>query len=415
MIFKTTSNRKLNDKEVIDLCQQALPQFSMSNKRVLFIIPDTTRSAPMPLLFKTCYSLLHKMVKKLDVLVALGTHPALSDNQLSSHLGIQLSDYPDVGFYNHHWNSPEHLYTAGTLSASEITELSNGQLEESVDVTLNKMIRDYDTLFIIGPVFPHEVVGMSGGSKYLFPGISGPDFLNLFHWLGALMTSPAIIGKADTPVRRLINRAVELVGPDQLTMNLVMDGDTLKGIYIGNTTDAWNEAAEQSRELNTVIKSHPYNNVLSCAPTMYDDLWTGAKCMYKLEPVVADGGELIIYAPHITELSKTHGKLIKQIGYHVRDYFTKQWEPFKNIPGGIRAHSTHVKGLGTFEKGVEKPRINVSLATSIPQEICKKVNLGYIDPNAIDVDNWHQDDNRALIVPHAGEKLYRLKNDPFGT
>ena len=412
MIFKTTSQSP-DKNQIIKVCAKAFDHFALEEQRVLLIIPDTTRTAPIPLLFKTVYSQLHKRVKQLDVLIALGTHPALTGEQISTHLDINLSDFSNVNFINHHWDNPEHLYTAGTLSESEIAELSDGMLQEPVKVTLNKSILDYDKLLIIGPVFPHEVVGISGGSKYLFPGISGPDFLNLFHWLGALITSSALIGKADTPVRRLINRARELVDVDILTMNLVMDKDCLKAIYIGDTDQAWNEAAELSRKLNTVLKPHAFDHVLSCAPPMYDDLWTGAKCMYKLEPVVADDGELIIYAPHITEISNTHGRIIEQIGYHVRDYFTKQWNRFKDIPGGIRAHSTHVKGLGTFKNSIEKPRIHVSLATSIPREICEKVNLGYVDPDSIDVNHWHTGDDRSLIVPHAGEKLYRLENDPF--
>ncbi|MDZ7722320.1 MAG: lactate racemase domain-containing protein [candidate division KSB1 bacterium] len=414
MNFKATSDTPLTEEQIKQVVHQAFEHYSVDNEKVLVIIPDTTRTAPMPTLFRTLHERLGKTVEKFDILVALGTHPPLSDAHLESHLGIQLSDFPDVGFYNHHWDSPEHLYSAGTLPESKVSELSGGMLQETVNVTLNKLVRDYDKLIIIGPVFPHEVVGMSGGSKYLFPGISGPDFLNLFHWLGALITSSALIGKADTPVRRVINEAAKLVKVDQFTLNLVMDGRDMKGLYIGDSTDAWNEAAEQSRKMNTMFKPHPFDRVLSCAPEMYDDLWTGAKCMYKLEPVVADGGELIIYAPHITEISKTHGKLIEQIGYHVRDYFTKQSNRFKNIPGGIRAHSTHVKGLGTFENGIETPRIQVSLATGIPKEICEQVNLGYVDPLSIDVDNWGRDDERALIVPHAGEKLYRLENDPFG-
>ncbi len=106
----------------------------------------------------------------------------------------------------------------------------------------------------------------------------------------------------------------------------------------------------------------------------------GGKCTYKLEPVVADGGELIIYAPHITRISATHGVLIERIGYHVRDYFLAQMGRFTDVPGGVLAHSTHVKGLGTYVNGREQPRANVVLATGIPEATCRKINLGYRDP-----------------------------------
>jgi hypothetical protein len=142
-------------------------------------------------------------------------------------------------------------------------------------------------------------------------------------------------------------------------------------------------------------------------------LWTGGKCMYKLEPVLADGGELIIYAPHITEICVSHGKTIEAVGYHCRDYFLKQWDRFKDYPWGVLAHSTHVYGIGTFENGVEHPRARVTLATGIPRETCEKINLGYRDPATIDVEEFAgREDEGVLLVRKAGEMLYHLKTSP---
>ncbi len=146
---------------------------------------------------------------------------------------------------------------------------------------------------------------------------------------------------------------------------------------------------------------------------MYDELWTGGKCMYKMEPVVADGGELIIYAPHITQLSAAHGRIIEEIGYHTRDFFLAQWERYKHFPWGVLAHSTHVRGIGTYENGVEKCRIQVTLATGIPESLCRKINLGYRDPASINVADWQGHESGGLLyVPQAGERLYKLKNPP---
>ena len=141
---------------------------------------------------------------------------------------------------------------------------------------------------------------------------------------------------------------------------------------------------------------------------IYEDLWTAAKAMYKTEPAISDGGEVIIYAPQVTEISYTHGRLIDEVGYHVRDYFVKQWDRFGHVPGGIMAHSTHVKGAGTYEGGVETPRIQVTLATGIPEERCRRVNLGYSDHRTIDPEEWTgREAEGILLVPHAGEVLYR--------
>jgi hypothetical protein len=144
---------------------------------------------------------------------------------------------------------------------------------------------------------------------------------------------------------------------------------------------------------------------------MYEDIWTAGKCMYKLEPVVADGGTLIIYAPHIDEVSYTHGRVLDEVGYHVRDYFVSQWDRFQRYPWGVLAHSTHVKGIGTCENGRESPRVNVVLATRIPEERCRRINLGYMDPDTIDpADYANREAEGILYVPKAGETLFRLND-----
>ena len=153
-------------------------------------------------------------------------------------------------------------------------------------------------------------------------------------------------------------------------------------------------------------------SVLSVMPSMYADVWTAGKGMYKIEPAVADGGEVIIYAPHIREVSATHGRVIEEVGYHTRDYFTAQPERFAKYPGGVLAHSTHVKGLGTYDKatGIETPRVTVTLATGIPEATCRRINLGYRDPASIDIAAWQgREDEGILVVPRAGEMLYKVR------
>jgi nickel-dependent lactate racemase len=191
----------------------------------------------------------------------------------------------------------------------------------------------------------------------------------------------------------------------------VSNKEEFKGIFIGDCVETWEKAADLSAKVNIVYKDKPYKTVLGIAPKMYDEIWTAGKVMYKLEPVIADGGMLIIYAPHIKEVSVTHGKTIEQVGYHTRDYFLKQWNKFRNFPRGALAHCTHVKGIGTYNNGVEKPRINVVLATGISRERCKKINLGYMDPEQIDIANYEGKEDKGILVVHnAGETLYRLSD-----
>lgn len=403
----------LTEAEIREICAEAMESLRPDGKKILCVIPDHTRTAPIDVMFRTVYELLADRVQLLDFLVALGTHPPMSDVQINERVGITSNErktqYPKARFFNHRWHDPVHLAHIGTLSEDEVAEISGGLMRETVRITVNKMVLDYDRILIIGPVFPHEVVGFSGGNKYLFPGVAGAEIIDMFHWLGALITSYSIIGSTDTPVRSVVDRSARFLPVDPDCLALVVKGTGLAGLYAGESREAWKAAAGLSEKLHIVYKDRPFNRVLSCAPKMYDDLWTGGKCMYKLEPVVADGGELIIYAPHISEVSVTHGAKIRKIGYHVRDYFLKQWDQFKDVPGGIRAHSTHVKGLGTYGNGVEKPRIRVTLATSIPKSICDEINLGYCDPDSIHPADWmNREEEGILYVPKAGEMLYRI-------
>ncbi|MBO0721524.1 MAG: DUF2088 domain-containing protein, partial [Blastocatellia bacterium] len=281
-----------------------------------------------------------------------------------------------------------------------------------VKVRLNKLIFAYDQIIICGPTFPHEVAGFSGGNKYFFPGISGPEVIDYSHWLGAVITSYELIGTKHTPVRRMINRAAAFIDKPKLCFSMVVKGESLAGLFIGAPEEAWEAASNLSAQLHIVWVERPYRRVLSVMPKLYDDLWTAAKGMYKLEPAIADGGEVIIYAPHIEEISYTHGKIIEEIGYHVRDYFVKQWDRYRLYPWGVIAHSTHLKGMGIYDAvtGEERPRIKVTLATSIPAERCRRVNLDYLDPAAINLAEWKgREDEGILYVPKAGELLYRVK------
>jgi lactate racemase len=407
----------LDEAGVRDLCAREISTWGVRGKRVLVIVPDNTRTAPIDLLFRVLHDIMTESgARAFDVLVALGTHPPLSDEAINHRLGITPSDragtYARTKFFNHHWKDPDQLVSIGTIDEEEVARISGGLMSERVDVTINKLVFDYDLLLIVGPTFPHEVVGFSGGNKYLFPGISGQEIIDMFHWLGALITNPSIIGHKYTPVRAIVDRAASMVTVERKCVSLVVEGKSLVGLYVGGPDETWSAASDLSNELHVVYHDRPFHSVLSCAPAMYDDLWVGGKCVYKLEPVVADGGELIVYAPHISRVSVTHGEIIREIGYHVRDYFVKQMNRFGHVPRGVMAHSTHVKGVGTYEGGVEAPRMTVTLATQIGEAECRALNLGYRDFRTIDVETWkNREAEGILYVPKAGETLYRLKRD----
>jgi lactate racemase len=403
--------------EVRELIAKACPAAHYKGKKVLLLVPDATRTCPLGMFFTALFDQIGAVTESFDVMVALGTHPPMSDKAICSRLEITLDErstrYRTVRLFNHAWDHPEELRPIGLIPAREIKALSNGLFAIDVEVTINRRLLDYDEVIIVGPVFPHEVIGFSGGNKYLFPGVSGPEVLHFFHWLGAVVTNPMIIGNKYTPVRKIVDRAASMLMTPKLCFCLVVEHGQLAGVFAGSPEAAWDEASDLSRARHIVYKDKPFDTVLSCAPKMYEDLWVAGKCMYKLEPVVADGGEVIIYAPHIREISYTHGALIRQIGYHCRDYFLKQWDKYTTMPWGVLAHSTHVRGIGTYEDGIERDRVRVTLASGISREVCEEINLGYRDPATVDpADYSNREGDGVLMVPSAGETLYHLKQRP---
>jgi nickel-dependent lactate racemase len=407
-------DRHLDEQDVRRIAGGALDSLPLDGRRVLVVVPDGTRTMPMPLMFEVLADALEPRVAALDFLVALGTHQPMTGEQLTRLVGRPVVDgmAGRSRVLNHRWDRPDTFVTLGRISASETAELTGGLLVEDVPVALNRLVLDYDHILICGPVFPHEVAGFSGGNKYLFPGIAGADIIHFTHWLGALITSYQMIGRADTPVRRVIDRAAAMVDRPVTCLALVVTHEAVNGLFVGPTREAWCQASQLSAQVHIVWHDRPFRRVLSVMPPMYDDLWTAAKGMYKVEPVVDDGGEVVIYAPHVNEISHTHGALIDEVGYHCRDYFVAQWDRFKACPGGVLAHSTHVKGLGTFDAatGVERDRITVTLATAIPRARCERVNLGYLAPSSVRVEEWRDRESEGiLVVPRAGEQLHRLR------
>lgn len=387
-----------------------------SGKRVLVLIPDHTRSLPLPMLFRMVVELLQD-ARQLDFMVASGTHPALPEDSLNRLVGISAEEraatFRHVGLLNHTWDIPTALTSLGAIEAEEIRQIAgehwHASLPGQVDIRINRAALQYDHILILGPTFPHEVVGFSGGAKYLFPGISGPEVINATHWLGALAGVIQTIGIKETPVRAMIHAAARRLSTPVTLAALVVEGHDLAGIFVGDMFEAWSAAADFSAQRHIRWLEKPVRRVLSCAPAMYDELWTAAKAMYKLEPAVAPGGEVIIYAPHLNVVSHVHGRYIYEIGYHTLPYFLHDWDRFQHIPLGVLAHSTHVRGGGRMENGIEKPNVRVTLSSQISAEDCARLNLGYLDPAKVDVRSFQNREAEGILyVPRAGEILYRL-------
>jgi nickel-dependent lactate racemase len=408
-------DRLLSEDEITAFIREQLAAADLDGRSVCVVIPDGTRSCPLPLLLTAVHGALAGRVSRMTALIALGTHAAMDDAHLSTHLGGSAGDlsaaYPGLSVLNHEWWDPETFVSLGRISAERIADLSGGRLREGVEVRLNRAVVEHDVALVVGPVFPHEVVGFSGGNKYFFPGVAGQEVIDLSHWLGALITSADIIGtRGITPVRALINEAAAMIPTQTLAICVVVKSgtDQLHSVSFGDPQSSWSAAADVSARTHVRYLDAPVPRVLSVMPTRYEDIWTAAKGFYKVEPVVADGGEVILYAPHVTQIAAMHPE-INEIGYHCRDYFVKQWDRFKDVHWGVLAHSTHLRGAGTYDEELgERCRLTVTLATGIPADVVRAANLNYRDPATIDLEAFEADPD-TFVVPQAGEVLFRLR------
>jgi nickel-dependent lactate racemase len=405
----------MGDEELASAVDDLIAMIGVSGRRVVVIVPDATRTAPLRRIAALIDAAIGGRARHLRWVVALGTHQPMSSDALADHLGPVSGEV-----VNHEWWIRDALVSVGVIGAEEVSAITGGRRQTAIDVRLNRAVAEADVALVCGPVFPHEVVGFSGGNKYFFPGVAGQEIIDATHWLGALITSSTLIGTLGAnPVRALIDRAAALIPAERWCAAMVVAPGTgasgapaLVACCTGRPEPAWAQAAALSARTHVRLLAKPVRTALSVMPRRYEDLWTAAKGMYKVEPVVADGGEAIIYAPHVATISVTHGADLARVGYHVRDYFVGQWDRFSSVPGSVLAHSTHVAGLGTWsaEEG-ERPRIRVTLATAVDAATCAAHGLGYRDPASIDVAEWTaraERDPDLLVVPDAGEMLYRL-------
>lgn len=419
--------QQVSDEQVSQALKEAFPE-SARGERVLVLVPDTTRDVPLARLVPMALDALAG-ARGIQVMVALGTHPPMSPHAARQWLGLAGDDgsgparrWPPVTVTNHEWANPSALAPIGTISAQRLVELAgpfwHSSLGGDLVVRANRAALSADRVVIIGPTLPHEVAGFSGGAKYLFPGISGPEMIDVMHWLAALAGVLGTIGIAQTPVRALIDQAAALLPTPVDLVALVtgeggQGGTVLNAVFAGEAKAAWAASVPRAAQLHTKTVPHPYPRVISCPKPIYGELWTAGKAMYKLEPAVADGGELVIYAPHLNVVSATHGRDLFQVGYHVLEYFLGQWDQFSAYPLAVLAHSTHVKGAGTYDvaSGAEVPRVTVKLATGIPPEDCARLNLGYEDPEVVAAE-LASPAQSTLVAEHAGEVLYRPVGHP---
>ena len=409
-----SANAVLSPATLTSIVAEALKDVQQG-ERVLAIIPDKTRDDNTDFLFPVVANILKERgVGSFDGLVAQGTHPPMSPEQKLTKVGLEQFA---GSIFDHRWDNPEHLVTLGELSAREVSTLTDGLLNESIAVSLNKLLAPdvYDSILVFGATVPHEVAGFAGGAKYFFPGVAGPELTHMTHWLGALAGIENIIGNVDTPTRRLIEAAAELVPARVISLNTVVtrgqEGELLTyALYAGDVREAFRQAAAISSQIHIRYTNRKYKRVVALLDPHYDELWVGGKASYKLGAIIEDGGELIIYAPHLTRISETHGALIEKYGYapleSVRDMLGVSQELRENLC--IAAHLAHVAYAGRLdESGKVVTRYRITMATGMDENTCKQVNLSYLDYRNLPWDQLKEDPD-TLFVENAGRDLYQV-------
>lgn len=415
------TDHQVNAAELDSLVAAALGEVDVEGAKVTLIVPDGTRSCPLPLLLRALHRHLAGRAASLVAVIALGTHAPMRPEEIDRLVGVGgpgqpatiEEAYPGLSVVNHAWDDPSMLVAVGAIDADRIAVLSEGRLRRGAEIRINRHVVDSDVAIVVGPVFPHEVVGFSGGNKYFIPGVASQEFIDMTHWVGALITSSQIIGTTGTtPVRAMIDEGARLIPTRRLALCCVVESGTgvLQAAAFGTPEAAWAAMAEVSAQTHVEYVAEPFRRVVAVMPTRYDDIWTAAKGFYKTEPAVADGGEVVIYAPHITQVAATHPEIL-EIGYHCRDYFVTQWASFEDVHWGVLAHSTHLAGQGTYDDatGTERLRIHVTLATGIPEDVCRQIGVGYLDPASVDLEALEAEPG-VVVIRNAGEVLYRLRS-----
>jgi nickel-dependent lactate racemase len=389
--------------------------------RVLAVVSDRTRDDNTPELFPLVSQTLARAgAASLDVLIAQGTHVAMNDGDKRAKIGAGLAALPLLGtVFDHHWDRESELTTLGTIGADVIAAETGGLLRESVSIRLNAHLApgQYDTVLVLGATVPHEVAGFAGGAKYFFPGVAGPELTHMTHWLGALATIERVIGRVETPTRRLIEAAAAFVPAPVIALTTVSTRDQAglktRALFAGDLRGTVRRAAEVSQQVHVRYTGRRYKRVVAILDEHYDELWVGGKASYKLGGVIERGGELIIYAPHLSAISLTHGALIEKYGYapleRVRDMVEGSDELRANLC--VAAHLAHVSYAGDKNAdGVVTPRYRITLAANLSEEVCRRVNLGYLDMRTFDPRAF-RDDPDTLTVENAGRDLYLVDSD----
>ncbi len=432
-VFTTTATRAVTATDAAAVIVDALAELPSNASRVLVLVPDDTRKLPVRRTFKAVWQAMRRRAASVDVMIAQGTHAAMPPDARRQWV-FGDGAYPEVTIYDHEWARADALVEIGCLPLADqlarfgtFRDLAAGLgFDRDLPVRINRRLLEYDRVILVTRVQPHEAAGFAGGAKQIFPGVSGPEMINLLHTIGSLRGARAIQGVLDNPVRELIDDMASNVPVPITTIALVVDdaSGATRGVFV--QPEGWREgtraAAALSAEVNIRYTTHRVRRAVAATPRLsdgswlYPELWTGAKGVFRGDDTVADGGELVLYAPGVREISAAHGRAIRQVGLHGWPYLLthpEAWQPHGVSPLALTL-GVLIKGDAPMIDGRETPRIDVRLATAIPPDECRALNVGYENPDVVarEIDAAPADviDGDRLVMHNAGSVLWRYRS-----
>ena len=323
--------------------------------KVLVVPPDQTRAASRAGEL-TNFTWKYYGDALRGVLPALGTHKAMSAERIAGMFG----DIPVSLFHSHNWR--EDVETVGVVPREFIYAQSEGKLKYEWPAQVNRLISrgDFDLILSIGQVVPHEVIGMANYNKNILVGTGGPDSINRSHYLGAVYGMERIMGRSDNPVRRVLNYAAfHFLGglPIVYVLTVVGRNDSgatvVRGLFVGDDSECFQQAADLSFRVNFALMPEPMRKVVVyLEPHEFHSTWLGNKAIYRTRMAMADGGELIILAPGVSEFGEDLriDELIRKYGYHGTEATLAMVQSNEDLRAdlGAAAHLIHGSSEGRF-------------------------------------------------------------------
>lgn len=324
IIVRSSKGQKLDKERIYSILKKSIADRG-ELKRVLIIPPDNTRGYSLANDMTNMYYKMLNTTCHVDILPALGTHMAMTDEEISEFFG---DDIPKDRYIKHNWR--ETAVKLGEVPASYINEISNGKMNEPIEVEVHGSIVNggYDLIISIGQVVPHELTGISNYSKNIFVGCGGYHMISKTHILGPLCDVEYMVGEINNPVRKIFDYAHENFLAD-IPLIFVMAVNTfshdmleMQGLYIGDKREVFEAAAEDCMKHNVVCVDKPVKKVVAfLKENEFKSTWLGDKAVQRTRTIIEDGGEIVVLAPGVRQFGDDYETdlIMRKYGYVSKD------------------------------------------------------------------------------------------------